>query len=86
MREELAAQYKQKLEATLGDDEKFAAIYNHLRTDIAMGKPEIAALVKQMTGSGARTQDAALKKIWNRHRSLVVFKAKSRTTAGRSAA
>jgi len=82
MRDELVAQYKQKLEATLGDDEKFAAIYNDLRTDIAMGKPEIAALAKQMTGSGARTQDAALKKIWNRHQSLVVFKAKSRATAG----
>jgi hypothetical protein len=39
-----------------------------------------------MTGSGARTQDAALRKICNRHHSLVVFKAKSRATAGRSAA
>jgi hypothetical protein len=86
MRDELVAQYKQKLEATLGDDEKFAAIYNDLRTDIAMGKPKIVALAKQMTGSEARTQDAALKKIWNRHQSLVVFKAKSRATAGRSAA
>jgi hypothetical protein len=38
-----------------------------------------------MTGRGARTQDTALKKIWNRHQSLVVFKAKSRATAGRSA-
>jgi hypothetical protein len=63
MRDDLVGQYKQKLEAALGDDEKFAAIYNDLRTNIAIGKPEIAALAKQMTGSGARTQDAALNKI-----------------------
>jgi hypothetical protein len=86
MRDDLVGHYQQKLEAALGDDEKFAAIFNDLRTNIAMGKPEIAALAKEMTGSSARTQDAALKKIWNRHQSLVVFKAKSRATAGRSAA
>jgi hypothetical protein len=40
MRDELIAQYEQKLEATLGDDERFAAIYNDLRTDIGMRKPE----------------------------------------------
>jgi hypothetical protein len=86
VRDDLVAHYKQKLEAAFGDDEKFAAICNDRRIDIAMGKPEIAALAKQMTGRGARTQDAALKKIWNRHQSLVVFKAKSRATAGRTAA
>lgn len=86
VQDHLVAQYKQQLEAALGDDEKFVAIYDDLRTSTAMGKPEIAALAKQMTGSGARTQDAALKKIWNRHQSLLVFKAKSRATAGRSAA
>jgi hypothetical protein len=51
-----------------------------------MGKPEIIALAKEMTGSGARAIDAALKKIWNRHQALMVFKAKSRATRGRSAA
>jgi hypothetical protein len=61
---------------------KFAAVYDDRRTNIAMGRPEIAVLAKVMTGRGART---ALKKIWNRHQSLVVFKAKSRATAGRSA-
>lgn len=86
LRDDLVAQYKQKLEAALGDEEAFTAIYNALRANTAMGKAEITALAKQMTGSGARTQDAALKKIWNRHQSLVVFRAKSRATAGRSAA
>jgi hypothetical protein len=35
MRDDLVGQYKQKLEAALGDDEKFTAIYNDLRTNIA---------------------------------------------------
>ncbi len=86
VRADLVAHYKEKLEAALGDEEKFTAIYNDLRANTAIGKPEATALAKQMTGSGARTQDAALKKIWSRHKSLVVFKAKSRATGGRSAA
>jgi hypothetical protein len=86
LRDDLIAHYRDKLEAALGDDEKFAAIYNDLRSNTAVGKPEVIVLAHQMTGSGARTQDAALKKIWNRHQSLVVFKAKSRATGGRSAA
>jgi hypothetical protein len=86
LRDDLVVHYRNKLEAALGDEEKFTAIYNDLRANAAVGKPEIIALASQMTGSGARTQDAALKKIWNRHQSLVVFKAKSRATGGRSAA
>jgi hypothetical protein len=86
IRDDLVVQYKEKLEASLGDEEKFRAVYNDLRANIAIGKPEIVALAKQMTGSGARTVDAALKKVWNRHQSLMVFKAKSRATGGRSAA
>jgi hypothetical protein len=86
LRDDLIVHYREKLEAALGDEEKFAAIYNDLRANTAVGKPEVIVLANQMTGSGARTQDAALKKIWNRHKSLVMFKAKSRATGGRSAA
>jgi hypothetical protein len=86
VRDDLVIHYKEKLEAALGDEERFTAIYNDLRANPAVGKAEIAALAKRMTGSGARTQDAGLKKIWNRHQSLIVFKAKSRATGGRSAA
>jgi hypothetical protein len=50
------------------------------------GQARIAALAKEMTGSRGRAQDAALKKIWKRHQSLLMFKAKSRAAAGRSAA
>jgi hypothetical protein len=86
VRDDLVIHYKEKLEAALGDEEKFSAVYNDLRANAAIGRLEIIALAKQMTGSGARAEDAALKKIWNRHQSLVVFKAKSRATGGRSAA
>jgi hypothetical protein len=86
VRHDLVVHYKEKLEAALGDEERFAAIYNDLCENTAVGKPEIMVLAKQMTGSGARTGDAALKKIWNRHQSLMIFKAKSRATGGRSAA
>jgi hypothetical protein len=86
LRDDLIVHYREKLEAALGDEENFTAIYNDLRANPAVGKPEIIALANQMTGSGARTQDAALKKIWNRHQSLMLFKAKSRATGGRSAA
>jgi len=86
LRDDLVVRYKEKLEAALGDEAKFTAIYNDLRANTAIGKPEIIALARQMTGSAARTQDAALKKIWNRHQSLMLFQAKSRATGGRSAA
>jgi hypothetical protein len=86
VRDDLVVRYKDKLEASLGDEETFLAVMNELRADTAIAKPEIVALAKDMTGTGARTEDAALKKIWSRHRSLVVFRAKSRATGGRSAA
>jgi hypothetical protein len=86
LRLDLIVHYKDKLEAALGDEEKFAAIYNDLRANTAVGGREIIVLANRMTGSGARTQDAALKKIWNRHQSLMQFKAKSRAAGGRSAA
>jgi hypothetical protein len=85
-RDALVVHYKEKLEAALGDEEKFTAIYNDLCANPAIGKPEIIALAKQMMGGAARTQEAALKKIRSRHQSLMVFKAKSRATGGRSAA
>jgi hypothetical protein len=85
-RNDLVVHYREKLEAALDDEEKFTAVYSDLRANPAFGRLEIIALAKQMTGSSVRAQDVALKKIWNRHQSLVVFNAKSRATGGRSAA
>jgi hypothetical protein len=82
----LVLQYKEKLEAALGDDEKFASVMHDFRSDQTIAKEDILALAKEMTGSGARTTDAALKKIWSRHQAVAVFKAKTRASGGRSAA
>jgi hypothetical protein len=86
LRSDLVAHYRERLEGALGDEEKFKTIYDDLRANTAMGKPEIIALAKEMTGSGARTEDAALKKIWSRQQSLTIFNAKRRASGGRSAA
>src|SRR5260370_27313498 len=71
LRDDLIVHYKEKLEAALGDEEKFAAIYNDLLANTAVGKPEILVLPNHMTVRRARTQDAAVKKLWNSHQALV---------------
>src|SRR5713101_5093166 len=40
-RDDLFVHYKEKLEAALGDEEKFTTVYNDLRANTAIGKPEI---------------------------------------------
>jgi hypothetical protein len=82
----LVLQYKEKLEAALGDDEKFEGVMRDLRSDQTIAKEDLFALAKEMAGGGARTVDDALKKIWSRHQAIAVFKAKSRASGGRSAA
>jgi hypothetical protein len=82
----LVLHYKEQLEAALGDEEKFASIMRDLRSDQTIAKGDIFALAKEMTGGGARTIDAAFKKIWSRHQAVAVFRAKTRASGGRSAA
>jgi hypothetical protein len=86
LRTDLVADYQQKLETSLGDPERFSAVMNQLRSNSEIGKSEIAALAKQMTGSAGRSVEEGLKKIINRHQTLITFKAKSLATGGRSAA
>jgi hypothetical protein len=86
VRNDLVAYYQQKLEDSLADPERFTADYNELSSNSELGKPELVLLAKLMTEASTRTKETALKKIWNRHRSLMASKAKSRATGGRSAA
>lgn len=86
LREDLVNDYQQRLEAALGDKERFNAGYEELRSNAAMGKDELVALAKRMTGAGSRSKDTALKKILGRHQSLLASIAKSKVTSGRSAA
>ena len=85
-RDDLIAEYLQRLEAHLGDEEKFAATFQALRDDSGVGKAELQAIAKQFAGSAGKSKADWLKKIWSRHQSLLTFKAKARATAGRTAA
>jgi hypothetical protein len=62
------------------------AAYKELEEDPHVGALEIAALAKRLTGSAIKARAAAMKKIWARHHSLMVFKAKSEPRDGRLAA
>lgn len=87
VRDDLVLHYQQAVEASLGEEEKFAAVYNDLASNVNMGKSELSALAKQVAGgAAARSKADALKKISSMHQSLLTFKAKSRATGGRSAA
>jgi hypothetical protein len=86
LRDDLVSNYQQRLETHLGDKDRFTADYEELCSNTAMGKDELIALAKRMTGTGSRSRDTALKKIWNRHRSLMTSLAKSKATGGRTAA
>jgi hypothetical protein len=86
LRNELISLYQDRLATHLDDPESFTADFNELRSNADMGRAELIALANVMTGVSPRTRDAALKRIWNRHQSLMTSKAKSRATSGRSAA
>jgi hypothetical protein len=86
LRDDLVSNYQQRLEAHLADKDRFAADYKDLCSNTVLEKDEVIALAKRMTGSGSRSKDTALKKIWTRHQSLMTSLAKSKATGGRSAA
>lgn len=86
LKEDVVQHHLTQLEKTLGDDVGFKAAYKELEDDPNVGALEIAALAKRFTDSATKARSAALKKIWARHHSLMVFKAKSESRDGRSAA
>ncbi|HMA73693.1 MAG TPA: hypothetical protein VKP67_19750 [Xanthobacteraceae bacterium] len=86
VREHLVIHYRHALEALLGKEEEFKVAYDELSSNLAIGKGELIAIAKQMTGASPRSKAEALKKIWSMHQSLLTAKAKSRATGGRSAA
>ena len=86
VRDDLVTEYHAKLQTYLGDQENFAATYQHLASNNEMGKAELVALAKRFTGMSVRSKAEAMKKIWHRHQNLMVSKAKDKATGGRSAA
>jgi hypothetical protein len=86
LRDDLVIYYKQVLEELLGKEERFKVAYDELSSNANLGKAELVAIAKQMTGASPRSKAEALKKIWSIHQSMLTAKAKSRATGGRSAA
>jgi hypothetical protein len=83
---ELVPDYLRQLETSLGDQSRFPAVYERLASDPSLAVVDFRALAKQFAKVTAKSKTDALKKIWNRHQSLLSFDAKARATDGRSAA
>jgi hypothetical protein len=86
LRDDLVIYYQRILEAALGKEERFKVAYDELSSNTNLGKGELVAIAKQMTGASPRSKPEALKKIWSMHQSILTTKAKSRAGGGRSAA
>jgi hypothetical protein len=86
LRDDLVIYYQQVLEDSLGKEERFKVVYDELSSNASLGKGELVAIAKQVTGASPRSKAEALKKIWGIHQSMLTAKAKSRATGGRSAA
>jgi hypothetical protein len=75
-------QYVTRLEAALGDQDNFKAVFEELRADAAIKRNEAIALAKET----ARSRDHALKLIMARHTALLGSRARQKATKGRTAA
>lgn len=84
-REEIVRKYAAALESCLGDDPGFNTVYSALERDCEVQQAEAIALAKRFAFASTKTRPAALKKIWARHQSLIISRAKSAATAGRIA-
>jgi hypothetical protein len=71
----LVNDYLRRLEATLGKDDKFMAVYEELKNDKDMAKPEMAELANLFMGPvrPTTTRPKALETILSRHRKIVDF-------------
>jgi len=79
----MTKQIIQALEAALGTDD-FAAVLEEVKKVRGL---DIVDVAKEFTrGRRQPTKNKALKQIWSRHQSIVLFKARLRAIGNRSAA
>lgn len=78
--------YLERLTDALGDERRFADVFQQLEQDASLATGDFRALAKDFAKATARSKADALKKIWARQQSLLGFEAKARATDGRSAA
>lgn len=83
---DLVDQYATRLEAALRDGDKFNAVFQELRADAAIKRPEAITLAKRFAKETAKSRDHALKLIMARHIALLGSRARQKATKGRTAA
>jgi hypothetical protein len=86
IRQELVRSYCEKLEAAIGDESRFPAIYTELSEQKVLSADELIELSKLFRKQSARSGVAALKNIWARHFNIIDGRARDKATAGRTAA
>lgn len=83
---EVVGSYTRELAATLGDERRFAEVFDRLKADPSLSTSDFRAVAREFAKASPRSKADALKKIWARQQSLLGFEAKARATDGRSAA
>ena len=85
VRGDLVDRYARRLEDALGDDPGFQSVFAQLSGDASLTVAELKLLSKRFALSSGASRNAALKKIYARHQSLMTSRARSAATAGRIA-
>jgi len=88
MDEAIVSAYVARLEAALGDDPAFMAIFRDLSADRAVKQAEAVGILSRFIAPAASgtSKRIALERILGRHQSLHTFKLKRAAIGGRSAA
>ena len=86
IREDVINECLRKLRDTLGDEGRFMTVYNEMSKSKGINKNEAIAIAKEFAGASAKTKAEAWKKVKALHSQMLNFDAKSKATAGRTAA
>lgn len=86
IREELVTFYHDRLLSALTDEIDFRSVFDELKIGKKLSANELKRLAKLFRGQPAGSGPAALASIWARHQSLLDSNARTRASAGRSAA
>ncbi|GBF27298.1 hypothetical protein MnTg02_02350 [bacterium MnTg02] len=86
VREDVINECLRKLRDTLGDEGRFMTVYNEMSKSKGIYKNEAVAIAKEFAGASAKTKAEAWKKVKALHSQMLNFDAKSKATAGRTAA
>lgn len=86
IRDDLVQSYLGRLEDTLKDASRFAAVFDELKNDEEIKVPEAKKLSREFAKETAKSRNAALDLIWGRHAALMGSRARKQANKGRTAA